>query len=563
MKKKLSQVLSILLTVVMCSGIVTAFAASVGSDLSDTSVGYDAEQGVSTEYSTDKSKTDVYMTVDGSGVIVGVPTSVILNGSVDTNGKNIGKYSVYVQGDIPGDMCVTVKPETEQTVMHQTGKSNKDAVIAQPKMLFDSNEIMDGISAEGTVNADNLSAGSWDSDFNFLISMNRSVSAIADAVVGFGRDTGQSTIYLGNDDDSGRTAKSYDAYVLPVSELGLSAGDSIVLTSQQKNTGFVYAIQFLDENWNVVKNSNYVWQGVNRTILLEDNYKYMSWYIVNEMNVSNTFDKHDIPFDDFRFYKNTVSDENELDYISVYNRMLDYDNSLEFTCEKWGHNMDFDYQQAQAGYNNQSLEKNLKYFDGYDLDLKKTSDGVVVCYYYNTDKPENYTYAELKAKYPDMMTFEEMAAYMKANNKKCFVMPLYSEVLEIAQKYDILDKVYSGNSNPADISSTGNKYVFCQTQNDYNLDVYKANRDAHTKFYMNTDDYLGNGDYFTDEQINELLDNDINLGISFCMEHKVTAFVDFCKTHDFDTLNKVTHFCFDDENAYRCLKAATRYVYGM
>lgn len=474
--------------------------------------------------------------------------------------------------DIAGDKVINIVPEEYNIALHQNGRNDKEAIISQDKTSFTSTDLENNQTANGKVTATNLLAGTWNGTANFELSITNytptySVSEIAQTVMGYNaRNTGQNTAILGGDNlNSSNVAFSYDTYVLPLSELGVSVGDTIVFTNSHPLNDMVYNVHFLDTNWKFVKSTNWTWRNINRDVVITEDLKYISFAVATSYENNQPFDKANIPFEDFKLYKNSTSDENEIDYISVWNDMINYDNNLDFNCELWGHNMDWDYQDQQSQYNNQSLEKNLEFFDAYDLDLKTTSDGVLVCWYNATgyDKSEQHTYAELKANNPDLMTYEEMIVYMKNNDKKCFTMPFDNTIMDIARQYGILDNIFKGTNNLSSTSPNGNMYIFAQSSQLYNLDTYLNIKNKSTTLYMNTDDYLSGGSYFTDTQINELLDNDIKVGISFCSEHKITAFVDFCRNHQFETLFKVNHFCFDDENALKCLKAATRYVYGM
>ena len=551
--KKSKKIISILLAAVLMLTIIpiNVFAQSIGEG---------------------NAQTQVSLTIEDSDLVVSVPTTIILNGTPNEKGEYIGEYSVKASGNIAGDKVVNIEPEEYNIALHQNGRNDKEAVISQKKTEFTSTDLENNTTANGKVTATNLLAGTWNGTANFEISINgtkttHSIPEIAQTVMGYNaRNTGQNTSILGGDNlNSSNIAFSYDTYVLPLSELGVNVGDTIIFTNSNKSTDFIYATWFLDGSWKSLKSSNYAWVNINREVVVEDDYKYISFNVVNGLNVNNPFNKADIPFDEFKLYKNSISDENKIDYISVWNDMINYDNNLDFNCELWGHNMEWDYQDQQSQYNNQSLEKNLEFFDAYDLDLKTTSDGVLVCWYNATgyDKAEQYTYAELKAKYPNLMTYEEMIIYMKNNDKKCFTMPFTNDVMDIARQYGILDKIFKGTNSLSSTSPNGNMYIFTQSAQLYDLDTYLSIKNQSTTLYMNTDDYLSGGSYFTDTQINELLDNDIKVGISFCSEHKITAFVDFCRNHQFETLFKVNHFCFDDENALKCLKAATRYVYGM
>lgn len=578
---KSKKLLAILLSTVTLLSVspISAFAqSSIGSTSNNVSVGYDVEQKVKTEYAELKEgtrQTEVYLTVDDSDLVVSVPTTIILSGTPNEKGEYIGEYSVKASGNLSGNKQVVIEPEDYNISLHQQGRADAEAVITQDKTQFTSVDLKNATTAIGKVTANKLYAGSWYSSANFNISIGESmpthsVSEIAQTVMGYNANFGNnSTAILGGDNTASNcNACTYDTYVLPISELGVTVGDSVIFTNSIGYSGFLYTTIILDSDWNKIAESNWVWKNANRTIEITENMKYISFKVANEYGVNNEFNKSDIPFDEFKLYRNSVTDDNRIDYISVWNKMINYDNNLDFGYELWGHNMDWDYQDQQGKISGQSLEKNLEFFDAYDLDLKSTKDNITVCWYNATgyDNASQYTYSELKQKYPNIMTFEEMLQYIKDNNKKCFanLNTVSRNDIDLVEKYGVTNSVFwGGNENFDFTSATGNMYIFCQSSSFYNLQTYLSAKNRHNQLYINTDDYLINGKYFTDEQINELINNDINIGVSFCMEHKVKPFVDFCETHDYNTLFKIKHILIDDENALKCLKAATRYVYGM
>lgn len=385
--------------------------------------------------------------------------------------------------------------------------------------------------------------------------------------MGYNASTIDNGAILGTDGrTSFRSATTYDAYVLPIEEMSLAIGDTLICTNLQSSKNFVYTAYFLDQNFAYIKGSNYVWKGQNREIQITDDIKYMYFTVVNEVNVNNDYNKEDIPFEDFILYKNTVSPENQIDYISVWDSMIKYDNSLNFNTELWGHNMDVDYQSSHK-FNGKSLKENLEYFEGYDVDLNTTSDGIEVCYYNDGEiKAEKNTYDDLKAKYPDLMTFEEMLEYVKANNKKIFVAYMTENQLALVKKHNAESRVFYATYDTSDYtSSTGNLYMYCQNSGHYNLEKYKKLNELNGSFYINTDTYMSsNGaSYFTDKQINELLDNNINIGLSFCMKDRLSKFIDFFSYHSQETIFNVKHIACENEISVQYLKAAMRYVYGM
>lgn len=154
---------------------VTIYAASVGSDATQTSIGEDTVQSVKTQYSQfelSDAQTAVYLTVDDSNLVVSVPTTIVLSGTPDANGQYKSEYSVKVSGDISGDKQVTVEPESDNVALKQKWKNDKTATINQQQVLFGTNDFKGNTVTTGTVKAESLTAGSWNGNFNFNISYN-------------------------------------------------------------------------------------------------------------------------------------------------------------------------------------------------------------------------------------------------------------------------------------------------------------------------------------------------------------------------------------------------------
>lgn len=84
MKKVLSKCTAVLMSVLICGSTMSVFAASTPSVSTDVTSGYDDGTDSSTAYGEfsvgQNAKTDVYLTVDSSDVVAGVPTCVILDG---------------------------------------------------------------------------------------------------------------------------------------------------------------------------------------------------------------------------------------------------------------------------------------------------------------------------------------------------------------------------------------------------------------------------------------------------------------------------------------------------
>lgn len=172
-RKKISKLISIVMFVLMVLFCLPVSAASVGSTASDPSLGQDVVQSAQTEYdevSNDRASTDAFLTVDDSDVVVSVPTTVILSGSSDDDGRYIGEYTVGVSGNISGDKQIVVEPKSYSVDMIQSGKIDKTATITQTQTLFSSEDLSNNVTAKGSISAVGLTAGSWTTDSAFIIS---------------------------------------------------------------------------------------------------------------------------------------------------------------------------------------------------------------------------------------------------------------------------------------------------------------------------------------------------------------------------------------------------------
>lgn len=171
-KQIISKCISGILAVTMLFGSTTAFAASTGSIISDPSVGEDTAQNAKTTYEEveiGRTSTDVFLTVDNKNVAVTVPTTVILDGTPDSNGNYTGQYSVKVNGDLSGEQSVLVQPRENTVSLNQMGKESIDAEINQNKTLFSSSDLSDGVTSNGSITANALTAGSWSASGTFNI----------------------------------------------------------------------------------------------------------------------------------------------------------------------------------------------------------------------------------------------------------------------------------------------------------------------------------------------------------------------------------------------------------
>lgn len=154
----------------------SALAASIGSNSADKGVGLDTVQNAQTVYADvieSNSQSQVYLTVDDSPIIASLPTSIILSGEANSAGKYIGNYSISAQGEVSGDKVVNIAPDKNNVELIQKGKNNKNANIEQQSTAFDSALLKDTAKTTGVVTADKLTAGSWNSSFNFNISVDK------------------------------------------------------------------------------------------------------------------------------------------------------------------------------------------------------------------------------------------------------------------------------------------------------------------------------------------------------------------------------------------------------
>lgn len=150
----------------------SVLAASIGSSSTDANIGEDTAQSAKTSYAEifkNNNETQVYLTVDDKDRVVSLPTTVILSGTPDAQGKYIGKYSVGVSGDMSGKKIVKVEPESTASLT-QKGKNNVTASITQDRVSFNTDDFKNKTVTNGSISADSLTAGSWNSNFNFNVS---------------------------------------------------------------------------------------------------------------------------------------------------------------------------------------------------------------------------------------------------------------------------------------------------------------------------------------------------------------------------------------------------------
>lgn len=189
-KSLFSLLLSICLLFTAVFPVMSVSAASIGSDANDTSVGYDTTFNTDTQYQNvqpDKTaETDVYATVDSSGVMVWLPKTVIVSGTANVQHKYTGEYAVKVTGDIAGTDTISVIPEKDISLT-QSGKNDMPASVSQNKEVFAYDDLKNGTMAAttGAVTAKSLTAGSWKSEITFTVTYNQPevyYSSLEDAV---------------------------------------------------------------------------------------------------------------------------------------------------------------------------------------------------------------------------------------------------------------------------------------------------------------------------------------------------------------------------------------------
>ncbi|MDE5985373.1 MAG: leucine-rich repeat domain-containing protein [Eubacterium sp.] len=154
MNKKTNKILAACLSAVMLLSASPVMAAPVIQEVGEGSA-----------------KTDVYLNIDDTNIIAGVPTTIIVDGKANENGENIGEYSVSASGDMAGNKELTIAPESNEITLTQKGKADITASISQEQTVFSSEDLANGTSSNGKVSA-TLTAGSWTGSTNFVISMN-------------------------------------------------------------------------------------------------------------------------------------------------------------------------------------------------------------------------------------------------------------------------------------------------------------------------------------------------------------------------------------------------------
>lgn len=89
------------------------------------------------------------------------------------NSTYTDQYTVKVTGNIAGNQTVTVTPDATFDLI-QSGKANITATVAQGDQQADYNALANGKEKllDGTVTANDVTAGDWEGTFRFNISLN-------------------------------------------------------------------------------------------------------------------------------------------------------------------------------------------------------------------------------------------------------------------------------------------------------------------------------------------------------------------------------------------------------
>ena len=149
--------------------------ASINMEDDGFDVGVDETQEQKTLYSEniqeDKTEgAEVYVS-QASSFGVYIPKTIILDGKKNDEGINKAKYVVTInsESNFAGNEKILVVPD-ESFVMSQLGKEDIEATILQDKQEWLHNEI--DTKGNGEISAIGMSAGSWNGQFNFNISLN-------------------------------------------------------------------------------------------------------------------------------------------------------------------------------------------------------------------------------------------------------------------------------------------------------------------------------------------------------------------------------------------------------
>lgn len=526
MRKKTNKIIAFALSVLMLLSSSPAMASSIGSVSGDKTIGEDTAQGASTAYSNvgvGSSKTNVYLTIDDSNVLVGVPTEIIISGTPTDTGEYIGEYSVSAFGDISGDEFVNIVPE-ENATLKQPGKKDVEASVSQQKTSFSYNDIItNNNSSIGQVTAEGLTAGSWNGDFNFVISVNTQyddsfLSELNNTILGINCSANGVTAKINTDNSNTQAfteARLYETYAIPISELGLSVGDKLILTNNGTEN-YMMSIDTMDSAWNSLNTSSgWTLDGKNTNLVIPENCFAIS-FVVEKLkegatstgaNNRITFALEDIPLSDFVMSK---ADGQEIDYISVCRNMVNYDKTFEAEQIMNLHNADAD----QTEHLNIELAKNI--YGIMDIDLRKTSDNVWVNIHNTTFNGliiADSTYDELKAVDTNnsLLTFAELLDYAVAHN----VILQVEDKIGPMESASNIDELYTIINN-----KSANNYVY------FSSDIYTRIKNNVVKNHTTSNVMIYNvwGNDCTLTRARELLNscNDVILNTTFRINTPLT-----------------------------------------
>lgn len=189
------------------------------------------------------SNTTVYAEI-GSEFKVIIPKHIILDGT-----EKKGEYLVTVEGDIAGLEYVSVVPDKNIT-LSSANLASVVAPITQDKTAWFYDEILPEtkVIGNGLIDAKDITAGSWNGNFNFNISLNEEVYAV-----------GLMACY---EEDEVPIGTNIDSEKINV---------ELVLSNDKKEAIETYTINGLNENSIVNQEGSNTWQ-VSYTS--EDNTEY-------------------------------------------------------------------------------------------------------------------------------------------------------------------------------------------------------------------------------------------------------------------------------------------------
>ena len=113
---------------------------------------------------------EVRVNVDvASSFTITIPKEIVLNGN-----DGSATYKVKCEGDIAGDQTVLVVPISDEVderifTLYEDGGKQVDVTVTQPDTDFTYVELNDAKEHEGSLSAQNISAGNWSGSFYFNI----------------------------------------------------------------------------------------------------------------------------------------------------------------------------------------------------------------------------------------------------------------------------------------------------------------------------------------------------------------------------------------------------------